>query len=59
MLGASSLDKLVSFYSDVLGLKVVGQAEGEFVFFDTGGFSPAGSPRASRHCSTRRHGICI
>ena len=37
MLGASSLDKLVPFYSDVLGLKVVGQAEGEFVFFDTGG----------------------
>ncbi len=37
MLGASSLDKLVLFYSDVLGLKVIGQAEGEFVFFDTGG----------------------
>jgi catechol 2,3-dioxygenase-like lactoylglutathione lyase family enzyme len=37
MLGASSLDKLVPFYSEVLGLKVVGQAEGEFVFFDTGG----------------------
>jgi catechol 2,3-dioxygenase-like lactoylglutathione lyase family enzyme len=37
MLGASSLDKLVPFYSDVLGLKVIGQAEGEFVFFDTGG----------------------
>ena len=37
MLGVSDLTKSVSFYRDVLGLKVTGQVEGEFVFFETGG----------------------
>lgn len=28
MLGVSSLEKLVPFYRDILGLKIVGQVEG-------------------------------
>jgi len=36
MLGVSDLKKSVPFYTDVLGLKVTGQVEGEFVFFDAG-----------------------
>ena len=37
MLGVSSMEKSVPFYRDLLGLKIVGQVEGEFVFFDAGG----------------------
>ncbi len=37
MLGATSLEKLVPFYRDVLGLKVVGKVEGEFIFFEAAG----------------------
>ena len=37
IIGASDLESSLHFYRDLLGLPVLGQVEGEFVFFDAGG----------------------